>query len=99
MSIQSIEPYKIVKTNINDVRTGDTIWHKGIFKTISKNNLSYWKYTDYHTGSPITHTVIDGDCFMLGIEPVELVLYPRYCEGKFIGYGYGKNFLAPISQT
>ena len=55
---------KIVLTNKNDVKVGDTIIHHGAFRTMGKESFTH----DQFTGR-----LILGDSYRLGYEVVQVV--------------------------
>ena len=65
--------HKTVEIHVSLVKPGDTVMYRGQMRTVSKSNMSH---------DPFMGHKLFGDNFMCGLEPVSLVVFPRFYQGK-----------------
>lgn len=70
---------KIVNAHISDIYVGDTVIYDGHIRTLTR--------ADFATG--FVGNTIYGDSYKLGLEPVQLVLFPRFRHGEYVGHYRG----------
>lgn len=64
-------------THIDNIEIGDCIYIDGFWKTVCKHNIGH---------DEILGKTLWGDSFKSGSVPVQRALFPKYYQGKFVGY-------------
>ncbi|QJI10932.1 hypothetical protein GuL6_016 [Buttiauxella phage vB_ButM_GuL6] len=69
--------YHVTKVSIKDITVGDTVIYQGNMRTVGKNDIKR---------DPLFGVLLFGDSHNLARNLIERVTFPKWFQGKKVGY-------------